>query len=156
MRRTLYQETPFGWLAFCIQNEVLQTVHWVEPPEFVSAEPELMTYVEHLLKGESTLSPWPLAIRGTTFQQKVWMTLTTIPFGETRTYSEVAKQVGSPRASQAVGQACRRNPFPLVIPCHRVITASQGIGGYCGVAQSARKIRLLAHEKKSVEFYRSC
>ena len=100
--------------------------------------------------------PWVIVMHGTEFQQAVWRALTMIRFGETRTYADIAKQVGSPRSFQAVGQACRRNPLPLISPCHRVVSTSNGVGGYCGIANSDRKMRLLENEKKSIDFYRTC
>jgi len=69
---------------------------------------------------------------GTAFQQQVWRTLRTIPFGRTRSYSWLAQRVGNPQARRAVGQANGKNPLPIVIPCHRVIRASGDLGGYSG------------------------
>lgn len=72
--------------------------------------------------------------QGTAFQQKVWRTLLTIPYGETRSYGWLAATVGSPRAARAVGQAVGRNPLPIIIPCHRIISADGSLGGFsCGV-----------------------
>lgn len=72
--------------------------------------------------------------QGTAFQQKVWRTLLTIPYGETRSYGWLAARVGSPRAARAVGQAVGRNPLPIIIPCHRIISADGSLGGFsCGV-----------------------
>lgn len=70
--------------------------------------------------------------RGTPFQRKVWDALLRIPFGKTRTYAEIAKEVGSPAGSRAVGGACGANPMALVIPCHRVIASDGSLGGYGG------------------------
>lgn len=72
---------------------------------------------------------FPLAEQGTVFQRKVWQYLQMIPTGETRTYSEVADQLGS--SARAVGNACRANPYAIIIPCHRVV-AKTGLGGYYG------------------------
>lgn len=72
----------------------------------------------------------PLDLRATAFQLKVWRELQAIPVGETRSYSEVAAAIGQATASRAVANACARNPVALVIPCHRVIRADQGLGGY--------------------------
>ncbi len=72
----------------------------------------------------------PLDLRATAFQLKVWRELQAIPVGETRSYSEVAAAIGQPSASRAVAYACARNPVALVIPCHRVIRADRGLGGY--------------------------
>jgi len=74
----------------------------------------------------------PLEIIGTTFQKQVWNALLTIPYGETRTYSGLANQIGAPRAVRAVGAANGRNPIPIIIPCHRVIGASGKLVGFGG------------------------
>lgn len=72
----------------------------------------------------------PLDVRGTAFQARVWQALTRIPAGETRTYSQVAKEIGEPTAVRAVAGACARNRLALVVPCHRVVRADGGLGGY--------------------------
>jgi methylated-DNA-[protein]-cysteine S-methyltransferase len=82
---------------------------------------------------------------GTKFQQKVWRVLTTIPYGETRSYGWVAQKVGRPKASRAVGAACGANPVPVIVPCHRVIAGDGSIGGFGGGLPMKR--RLLAVEK---------
>ena len=71
----------------------------------------------------------PLAARGTPFQQRVWMTISNIPRGEFRRYGDLATELNS--AARAVGQACGANPFPLIVPCHRVVAAN-GLGGFAG------------------------
>ena len=88
----------------------------------------------------------PLELAGTPFQQRVWLALTRIPFGETLTYGELADSLGS--GARAVGNACRHNPVPIVVPCHRVV-AAHGLGGYAGSSSGPlldRKRWLLAHE----------
>ena len=67
--------------------------------------------------------------RGTLFQQKVWRCLQKIPYGKTRTYQQVAKAVGSPGAARAVGSACAKNPYLILVPCHRIV-AQKGLGGF--------------------------
>ena len=79
---------------------------------------------------------------GTAFQRRVWDALCAIPFGETRTYGQVAAAVGSPGAARAVGGAAGANPIPIVVPCHRVL-ASAGIGGFTGGLQHKRKLLTL-------------
>ena len=74
----------------------------------------------------------PLSPGGTPFQRQVWEALTAIPYGETRTYGEVAAAIGRPRAVRAVGQADHRNPLPILIPCHRVVGADGSLTGYAG------------------------
>lgn len=95
------------------------------------------------LRGECV--KFPLDIRGTGFQLKVWTELGRIPLGETRSYSELAQAVGSPRAYRAVANACASNPVPLILPCHRVIRSDGTLGGY-GLGVS-RKRDLLEMER---------
>ena len=82
----------------------------------------------------------PLDPRGTSFQRRVWAALTAIPWGETRTYAQIAAAVGSPRAVRAVGQANHRNPIPILIPCHRVVGADGTLTGYGGGLELKRKL----------------
>ena len=82
----------------------------------------------------------------TVFQFKVLKVTASIPFGETRTYQWVARTIGSPKAARAVGQALRRNPYPVVVPCHRVIKSDGSFGGYAG-GPADRKIKLLDLEQ---------
>ena len=91
------------------------------------------------LQGQSEPLNLPLDIKASSFQLKVWSYLQTIPRGETRTYGEVAKAVGEPGASRAVGTACGSNKVALVIPCHRVIRGDRGLGGIVG-AWNARPL----------------
>ena len=88
----------------------------------------------------------PLDVQATAFQWQVWQTLAAIPYGETRTYGEVAAAIGRPRAVRAVARACATNPVAIAIPCHRVVPASGGTGGYRWGA--ARKKRLLGRERQ--------
>lgn len=87
----------------------------------------------------------PLAPRGTPFQQEVWRALCAIPYGQTRSYGQLAAALGRPSAARAVGGACRRNPIWLMIPCHRVVGASGSLTGYAGGLE--RKKALLALEQ---------
>jgi|TARA_B100001750_G_scaffold71960_1_gene57459 methylated-DNA-[protein]-cysteine S-methyltransferase len=84
---------------------------------------------------------------GTEFQIKVWRELSKIPFGETRTYKEVAEAIGHPQSSRAVANACAQNPYPIEIPCHRVIRSDGGLGGYSGLGGVTKKKQLLINEK---------
>jgi methylated-DNA-[protein]-cysteine S-methyltransferase len=85
-----------------------------------------------------------LDVAGTDFQRKVWSALLTIPFGETRSYAQIARQVGSPMAVRAVGAANGRNPVSIIAPCHRVIGSTGKLTGFAGGLET--KARLLAHE----------
>ena len=98
------------------------------------------------IDGEASLARVPLDIRGTVFQRRVWDTLRRIPRGETRTYREIARAIGAPRAVRAVGSACGANPVALAVPCHRAVRTDGGLGGYAWGLQ--RKRKLLTLEKK--------
>lgn len=107
------------------------------------AERELEDYFAGTLRAFTT----PAAPEGTAFQREVWAALTTIPFGETRSYADVARAIGRPRAVRAVGGANGDNPLSLLQPCHRVIGARGALTGYAGGLE--RKRWLLAHEQAS-------
>lgn len=93
-----------------------------------TAYDELMAFLEGKRKGFSV----PVEPVGTEFQRRVWEALRAIPYGETRTYAQVAVQIGNPQAFRAVGLACNRNPVPFFIPCHRVIGTNGKLVGYRG------------------------
>lgn len=75
---------------------------------------------------------FPIEINGTSFQQSVWNALLQIPYGETRTYGDIAAMIGNPKASRAVGMACNRNPLWIVVPCHRVVGKGGALTGFEG------------------------
>jgi methylated-DNA-[protein]-cysteine S-methyltransferase len=104
------------------------------------------------LDGKRTAFELPLDLRGTPFQRAVWDALCAIPYGETRSYLDVARAVGNPEAVRAVGMANGANPVPLIVPCHRVIQSGGKLGGYGGGLDLKR--RLLAMER-SVEHHGS-
>jgi methylated-DNA-[protein]-cysteine S-methyltransferase len=109
-------------------------------PVLIEAERQLNEYFARKRKTFSV----KLDFIGTPFQKKVWQAMLRIPFGETRTYGELAKQIGDPRAARAVGAANGRNPIAIIGPCHRVIGASGKLTGYAGGLDA--KERLLALE----------
>jgi len=98
------------------------------------------------LRGTAPSLDLPIDVQATAFQWKVWRALQRIPYGETRAYAEVAKSIGQPTAARAVARACATNPVCLVVPCHRVVPAAGGPGGYRWGAD--RKARLLATESR--------
>ncbi|MCP5361892.1 MAG: methylated-DNA--[protein]-cysteine S-methyltransferase [Hyphomicrobiales bacterium] len=87
----------------------------------------------------------PLIYEGTAFQQAVWQALTRISYGKTLSYRDIAQAIGRPSAFRAVGQACNRNPIPMIIPCHRVVGSNGALTGFAGGISS--KQWLLAHEQ---------
>lgn len=86
--------------------------------------------IQEYLAGKRSVFDLPIEVEGTPFQLKVWEALQNIPYGQTRTYAEIAAIIGSPRAFRAVGTANNRNPLALIIPCHRVIGANDQLVGY--------------------------
>ena len=97
------------------------------------------------LDGDQPILKLPLDLRASAFQRKVWEALQSIPYGKTRSYGEIARAVGQPKAARAVGHACATNPVAVVIPCHRVIQKNGSLGGYAWGLK--RKQALLANEK---------
>ena len=111
-------------------------------PVLAEAERQIQDY----FAGERTSFSVPLDFRGTDFQKSVWAALLTIPFGETRSYGEIARQIGRPGASRAVGAANGRNPLSIVAPCHRVIGTNGALTGFAGGL--AAKEALLGMERR--------
>ncbi|MEW6683194.1 MAG: methylated-DNA--[protein]-cysteine S-methyltransferase [Nitrospirota bacterium] len=110
-------------------------------PMHRAAHEQLRAYARGQLKDFSL----PLDPQGTPFQRAVWAALLRIPYGETRTYGEIAAMIGHPGAARAVGMACRTNPIGLIIPCHRVVGGDGTLTGYAGGL--ALKAKLLQHER---------
>jgi len=109
------------------------------------AFPEAVEQLEAYFAGDRTEFDLDLALVGTVFQRRVWEALLTIPYGETRSYGEIARQIGSPGAFRAVGLANGHNPIGIIVPCHRVIGSNGSLTGYGGGLD--RKRTLLELEK---------
>jgi len=115
-------------------------------PILVEAEHELRAY----FAGERTSFSVPLAAAGTAFQKTAWAALLTIPYGETRSYGELARQIGNPKASRAVGAANGRNPISIIVPCHRAIASDGALTGFAGGLEAKRYLLALeARAKKA-------
>jgi methylated-DNA-[protein]-cysteine S-methyltransferase len=107
----------------------------LEEASDAGADPILAKAAKQLLEyfaGECQTFDFPMQAQGSAFQQRVWTALGQIPFGTTRSYGEVAKVIGKPTASRAVGAANGKNPLAIVVPCHRVIGANGMLTGYAG------------------------
>ena len=91
---------------------------------------KVLLQLKQYLKGTLKRFDCPLDLRGTPFQKKVWLQLAKIPYGETRSYQEIARAIGHPKACRAVGNANGSNPIPIILPCHRVIESNGGLGGF--------------------------
>jgi methylated-DNA-[protein]-cysteine S-methyltransferase len=152
-------KSPVGKLKLVASAEALVAVLWQKErpnrlnldtlkhdrrhPILLEAERQLREY----FAGERTRFELPLEPRGSEFQQKVWRALRKIPFGKTRSYLDLAKTVGSPKACRAVGAANRENPLSIVVPCHRVIGTDGALTGYAGGLE--KKSTLLALEARA-------
>ncbi|MEV7084843.1 methylated-DNA--[protein]-cysteine S-methyltransferase [Streptomyces sp. NPDC093085] len=152
-------ESPYGPLTLVATDGVLSGLYMREqrhrPPEesFGPRDPEPFTEAVRQLTayfdGELTEFDVPFTLHGTAFQRSVWAELLRIPYGETRSYGELAGLLGKPGASRAVGLANGKNPISIIVPCHRVIGAGGGLTGYGGGL--SRKQRLLAFEGAPAE-----
>lgn len=142
MKRTLLIETPVGPVAVTATAKAVTELRFGEnvpedsapctgaevPPLLRKAERQLGEY----FAGSRRKFTLPLEPAGTEFQKKVWEALRTIPYGETRTYKQIAIQIGHNLSFRAVGMANNRNPIPIVVPCHRVIGYDGKLTGYAG------------------------
>lgn len=109
---------------------------------------ETARQLEEYFQGTRKTFDLPLRMNGTEFQKQVWEALLTIPYGETRSYSELAEQIGRPKAARAVGMANHRNPIAILVPCHRVIGKNGSLTGYAGGID--KKEMLLELEKSNL------
>lgn len=125
-------------------DDVPQYTEIVETPLIKEAFVQLESY----LAGKRKEFLLPLAPNGTTFMNQVWSCLRETQYGQTITYKEVAKKIGSPKAARAVGLANNRNPIPVFIPCHRVIGADGSLTGYRGGLELKKKLLALEQNRK--------
>lgn len=138
-----YLDTPIGTLLIAGDADAVLQITFPSRGEAAKAEAgwvesqrgpvgEAIRQLREYFAGKRTGFDLPLAPRGTEFQRSVWRQLQEIPYGETISYGELARRVGNPKASRAVGSANGANPLPIVIPCHRVIAGNGTLGGFGG------------------------
>lgn len=156
-------ECPLGHLLVAGTERGLCFVSLDDKPDHLEAELFAEYPAADIIRDEADLGDWvtailryiegeqphldlPLDVRATAFQWRVWMELQNIPYGETRTYSQIAAAIGNPKAARAVGSACANNPVSLVIPCHRAVREDGGLGGYRWGLE--RKESLLEQERE--------
>ena len=138
MKNIGYCSTPIGDIAIVEEDGAISQVFFCADPTVLGqiAETDLIKkaaeQLDEYFKGRRKAFDLPLAPQGTPFQQSVWNALLKIKFGETRSYKEIAEQIGNPKAVRAVGMANNRNPISIIIPCHRVIGSDGSIVGYGG------------------------
>ena len=145
-------ETILGSVTFVEENGTLLAVTTHRSYEGICQETPLIKeacrQLSEYLKGERKTFDLPLNPKGTDFQKCVWRALCDIPYGETRTYKQIAEAIGNPKAVRAVGMANNRNPITIIVPCHRVIGANGKLVGYGGGLEM--KEFLLRLEKVSI------
>jgi methylated-DNA-[protein]-cysteine S-methyltransferase len=141
--------TQIGELTVSEEDGAIVALDWgrgrdqAETPLLRRAALALQDYFD----GADTAPDLPLAPAGTAFRQRVWAAMRAIPPGSTRSYGDLARELGS--AARAVGQACGANPIPILIPCHRVTGAGGRLGGFSGGEGTATKRWLLEHERRA-------
>ncbi len=151
-----YRSDLVGWLELCVSDIGVREISYIEQPRSSAVALEnrliagLVDELDRYFSGTLTHFTVRLDLQdGTPFQRSVWEELTRIPYGETRSYGQIAAAVGNPKAPRAVGQANNRNRIPILIPCHRVIQSDGSLGGYASGLET--KIRLLKLEGVSLD-----
>ena len=136
MIQFLPYNSPFGMLLIGLEDSAVVSLKLAAEflPETLPcpAAQDVTDQLSEYFSGTRTEFDIPLAPRGTPFQKLVWQELCRIPYGQTRTYGEIAAAIGRPGAARAVGMACNRNPIWLLIPCHRVVGKRGALTGYAG------------------------
>lgn len=142
-RRTV--STQFGDLTLVQQGDAITSLEWRSSPQQDASDllDTAALQLSEYAAGTRESFDLPLQVAGTDFQRAVCDAMFAIPFGYTRTYGEIASDLGVP--AQAVGQACGGNPIPIIIPCHRVMGA-KGLTGFSGAGGVETKVALLRHE----------
>lgn len=150
MKRAIFIDTPFGQIGVAEENDAVTNVFFgdtVKPANYTVCGTPLLEEAARQLgeyfKGQRRSFTVPLAPEGTAFELSVWRALQDIPYGETRSYQEIARALGKPNACRAVGRANARNPLSLFIPCHRVIGADKRLTGYAGGLPMKESLLLL-------------
>lgn len=140
--------TPAGWIKLTEDQDFLVKLELLDGRIEGSQDSVLLDEAEKqlqaYLRGDLQTFDLPLKFHGTDFQEKVWKVLQTIPYGQTRSYKQVAEAIGNEKASRAVGGANNKNPLPILVPCHRVVGSNGAMVGY-GLGLPVKK-QLLALE----------
>ena len=145
--------TPFGTMGLAEEGGAICRLYLPDSPipRIMCHETPLLAegrrQLEEYFSGERKVFGLPLDPAGTEFQKRVWAALEDIPWGETRTYGQIAAAIGKPRACRAVGMANHCNPIPILIPCHRVVGADGSLVGYGGGLELKRTLLTLEQEK---------
>ncbi|MBI5180300.1 MAG: methylated-DNA--[protein]-cysteine S-methyltransferase [Nitrospirae bacterium] len=120
--------------------KLLQKTYNIKPVKDDAVFKDLLRLLKRYLNGERIKIDIPFDLQGTLFEKKVWKALLKIPYGKTKSYGEIAKEIGLPNGARAVGNACGKNTIPVIIPCHRVIAGNGGLGGYTGGIEIKKRL----------------
>lgn len=137
MQGTAIYHAPVGELVITYQAGAVIALKRADATALPEDAPNALTeavcqQLNEYFAGTRTAFDFPLRLQGTPFQEKVWAALRDIPYGETRSYQQIAQAIGQPKACRAVGMANHRNPIYIVVPCHRVVGANGALTGYGG------------------------
>lgn len=137
MQGTAIYHAPVGELVITYQDGAVIALKRADATALPEDAPNALTeavcrQLDEYFAGTRTTFDFPLRLQGTAFQEKVWAALRDIPYGETRSYQQIAQAIGQPKACRAVGMANHRNPIYIVVPCHRVVGANGALTGYGG------------------------
>jgi len=129
-------------------NRVSSVTLTAEPPSapFSKDHPYLTRVINHIASGKDEMSDIPLDLHVTSFVRDTLEQLRKVPLGDVATYGEIAKRLGKPNATRAVGTACARNPVAIIVPCHRIVPKSGGVGNYTSEGGPKVKVKLLERE----------
>ena len=146
-------KTPIGNFLAHFNDRYLIRLELASSIEKLFLDQNLQETVNELTKGTISINELPLnfnKLEGTEFQKKVWKSLIKIKYGETCSYKEIAVSINNPSAVRAVGSACRLNPIPLIIPCHRVLRSDRSIGKYAfGIKNKHKLLKLESYESRN-------
>lgn len=155
MERFAYLSSPVGTLTLTEEEDALTGLYFgrlsrqgqeVLSPVLEETARQLSEY----FSGKRREFSLPLSPKGTEFQLRVWRALETIPYGETRSYGDMARLIGSPKACRAVGMANHRNPISIIVPCHRVVGANGSLTGYGGGLDAKRFLLDLEQKNRAL------
>lgn len=141
-------DSPFGSMEIGYEDESIVSIH--HRRERQCHEPSALSdlaasQLQEYFMGKRRTFDFAISLKGTAFQKTVWQALLEIPYGEVRTYAQIAAAIGNPKAARAVGMACNQNPLWIVVPCHRVIGSNRKLTGYAGGLDMKRTLLELEH-----------
>lgn len=148
-----YYYSKIGYFKIKIENDLLTNLDKVDEKGTNQGAskllPKLIKELDEYFAGTRKKFTIPYKLKGTTFQEKVWKELEKIPYGETRSYKDIAIKVGCPKGARAVGLANNKNKISIIVPCHRVIGINNDLVGYGGGIATKEKLLKLESENKS-------